>query len=70
MRFPNTTDDLIAALDAHFPEVVARPGMGQDEIFHRSGQRSVITFLKQWRTGAFKDAPPTRERGKGRNVSS
>jgi hypothetical protein len=70
MRFPNTTDDLITALDAQFPEVVARPGMGQDEIFHRSGQRSVINYLKQWRAGAFNEAPPPRVRGKGRNVSS
>ena len=70
MRFPNTVDDLISALDQTFPEVVPMPGMSSDEIMHRSGQRSVITHLKQWRAGAWKDAPPVRERGKGRNVRS
>ena len=49
MRFPNTVDDLIAALDARFPEVVPMPGDDPDEIMHAAGQRSVVAFLKTWR---------------------
>ena len=68
MRFPNTVDDLIAALDARFPEVVPMPGDDPDEIMHAAGQRSVVAFLKTWRAGANKPAPPPRPRGKGRDV--
>jgi hypothetical protein len=66
MRFPNTVDDLIAALDTTFPEVVASPGMSTSELMHASGQRSVVAYLKQWRAGAFKEPAPERKRGQGR----
>lgn len=69
MRFPNTVDDLIAALDRTFPEVVPQPGQSNDEIFHASGQRSVVAYLKQWRSTAANPMPPeARTRGKGRDV--
>ena len=69
MRFPNTVDDLIAALDLRYPEVVAKPGDNPEEIFHRSIQRAVIQDLKQWRANAARPTPPPRPRGKGRDVS-
>ena len=68
MRFPNTVDDLIAALDATFPEVVPTPGQSTDELFHASGQRSVVAYLKQWRASASKPALAPRKRGQGRHV--
>lgn len=68
MRFPNTVDDLIAQLDSTFPEVSLKPGMSTDEIMYDSGQRSVVTYLKNWRLNANKPAPLPRQRGRGRNV--
>lgn len=68
MRFPNTVDDLIAHLDKTYPEVVPVPGQSTDELFHASGQRSVVTYLKQWRSNAHKPPPPPRQRGRGRDV--
>ena len=68
MRFPNTVDDLIAALDARFPEVVPMPKDDHEEIMHAAGQRSVVAFLKTWRANANKPTPPPRPRGKGRDV--
>lgn len=71
MKFPNTVDDLIKALDLRYPEVVAKPGDDPQEIFHRSIQRAVIQDLKQWRARALNPpAPPERQRGKGRDVRS
>jgi len=70
MTFPNTVDDLIAALDLRYPEVVAKPGDDPQEIFHRSIQRAVIQDLKTWRARASSPTPPPRQRGKGRDVHS
>lgn len=71
MRFPNTVDDLITALDARYPEVVAKPGDDPQDIFHRSIQRAVIQDLKKWRAQSLLPLPaPDRQRGKGRDVRS
>lgn len=68
MKFPNTVDDLIKALDLRYPEVAAKPGDDPNEIFHRSIQRAVIQDIKTWRASASKPPPPSRQRGQGRDV--
>jgi hypothetical protein len=70
MSFPNTVDDLIAARDKRYPEVTAKPGDDPDTIFHRSIQRAVIQDIKIWRASAGKQPPLSRQRGRGRDVSS
>lgn len=44
---PVTTDDLIKFLDKTFPTRTPQPNESLSEIMYRSGQRSVIDFLKQ-----------------------
>jgi len=44
---PVTTDDLIKFLDKTFPIRTPQPNESLSEIMYRSGQRSVIDFLKQ-----------------------
>ena len=44
---PVTTDDLIKFLDKTFPTMTPQPNESLSEIMYRSGQRSVIDFLKQ-----------------------
>lgn len=69
MRFPDSVDGLVVALDELFPEVVARPGDTPDDIMHAAIQRGVVQFVKQWRARGSADPPEPRRRGKGRNVS-
>lgn len=69
MTFPNTVDDLIAALDKKFPEFIPSADDSIEQIFRSAGQRSVVQFLKTWRASATKQQPPTsRQRGQGRDV--
>ena len=71
MRFPNTVDELIKALDLRYPEVVAKPGDDPQQIFHRSIQRAVIQDLKKWREQSLNPLQqPARKRGQGRDVRS
>lgn len=71
MRFPNTTEELIRALDEnYFPENIPTPGDAPDKVFWEAGQRSVVQFLKQWRDRAGDPPPTPRQRGKGRPVSN
>ncbi len=44
---PNTTEDLIKYLDKTYPTRTPQPSESLSEIMYRSGQRSVIDFLKQ-----------------------
>jgi hypothetical protein len=44
---PVTTDDLIKYSDKTFPTRTPQPSDSLSEIMYRSGQRSVIDFLKQ-----------------------
>jgi len=43
---PVNTDDLIKYLDKTFPIKTPQPNESLSEIMYRSGQRSVIDFLK------------------------
>lgn len=68
MTFPNTVDDLIAALDRKFPEFVPDADDSIEKIFRSAGQRSVVQFLKTWRSSASTPSPQPRQRGQGRHV--
>ena len=69
MRFPNTTEELITALDRLFPETIHRAGTSPDEIFFTNGERSVVNFIKMWRDrGVIENAPRPARRGAGRDV--
>ena len=68
MRFPNSVDDLIRKLDELFPEPAIGPEDTMDQIKYRGGQRSVVTYLKQWRATAALPEQEPRQRGRGRDV--
>lgn len=68
MRFPNTADELVTALDKMFPEVVAQPGDDPQVVMHAAMQRTVVQYLKQWRANASNPPPLPRKRGQGRDV--
>lgn len=68
MSFPNTVDDLIASLDAKFPEPAIGPNDTMDKIKFDAGARSVINYLKTWRAQSLKGSAPPPKRGEGRNV--
>lgn len=65
-KIPTTSGELIRQLETLFPEVIAKPGDSPDKLFHASGQRSVVHFLKQWRDGALESTATPRPRGAGR----
>lgn len=69
MSFPNSVDDLIEDLDKRFPEPAIGPNDTMDKIKYDAGQRSVVAFLKQWRSQSISGEAPARVRGAGRSVS-
>lgn len=68
MRFPDSVDGLLAALEATFPEVVPDPGDNHETTMFHAGQRSVVHYLKQWRAKPHGPAPAPRGRAQGRRV--
>lgn len=55
--FPPLTEQLIAALDAQFPERSAELDWNEKEVWFKGGQRSVVRFLasqlEEQQEGAF-----------------
>lgn len=50
--FPVTVDQLIEALDGAFPERCPDIDDSDRQVWFKAGQRSVVNFLRQWRSTA------------------